>query len=518
MRPTLRRLLVGAAALAAAAVVAAPADAAGPQVTQVIPDATVAAGFDTLVDPILFASHQTELNNPSTTFELSGSLAGVSLANPDEGADWCTADGSQKLTCTLPFPLDLDKNGVIGFFEAKLSADKAALGETGKLKVTLTADGIAPVETTVDVNVAEAVDLAAGKNSIVSVKPGGAFDAGLQLHNNADSAAHGAALIFDTDYAFRSAKKFSNCFYEGDHLNACVFDQDLAAGGSYSLTVPYQAGKDTQAPGTAAGEFEWLTGDDYADLINFLSSRGLGGPGTVGTGGKLELEQLPTIRSLAKQTDPDQNNNWQTVDLKVTGKQGVDLAAVGATFTGTAGQTVPVTVGVRNVGKATLDWSRSDEPAAAVLVTPPTGTTAAEIPAGCTKSDGIFSTKPGVTQYLCLSDPLFPAGTSVTWTFQLKVNKASSNTLGSVEVNPPCACDVFAGDINKANNTAKIVLNPTGGGQGGNGGSTGGQGGGGGLAITGPQTAVVGGAGAALVAAGVVGFVFARRRRTRFEA
>jgi hypothetical protein len=102
----------------------------------------------------------------------------------------------------------------------------------------------------------------------------------------------------------------------------------------------------------------------------------------------------------------------------------------------------------------------------------------------------------------------------VTWTFGFKVNKASDNARGSVEVNPACACEIFSKDINKSNDTAAIVLNPVGGG-----GAAGGQNpSGGGLAITGPQTAVYGGAGAVLVGAGVAGFLLARRRRTRFEA
>lgn len=514
MRHTLRRLLVGAAALAAATTVATPALAAGSHVIQLLPDATVAAGFNTLVSPFLLADGPIQLTNPSTTFELTGGLSGVSLSNPDPDVNWCTADGAQKLTCTVPFPIGVDQNMIAGYMQAELSATKAALGETGKIKVTLSADGIAPVVTTADVTVAEAVDLAAGKSKTVTAKPGGSFEAGLQVHNNADTTAHGTAVIFGTDYAFQSTKKYSNCFYDGDQLNACVFDEDLAAGRSYGLTVPYQLRKDTAAPGDASGEFEWLTADDYADLIKFLGDNGLGGPGVAGTGDKLALSELPATSSLAKQTDPNLQDNWQDVDVTVTGKQGVDLAAVGATFTATAGQTVPVTVGARNVGPATLDWSRSDEPAAAVLVTPPAGTSVAKVPDACHKADPAFQTTPGVTKYLCLSDPLFPAHTSVTWKFEFTVNKASANALGSVEVNPACACDIFSKDINKANNTAKIVLNPAGGSTGGEGGGTGG----GGLPITGPRSAVFGGAGVVLVAAGLGGFLFARRRRTRFEA
>jgi hypothetical protein len=514
MRPTLRRLLVGAAAIAAATAVAAPANAAGPKVSMLVPDATVAAGFNTLVSPLLIAGGDIELNNASMTFELSGQLEGVSLAAPDEDLDECTTETSQKLTCTVPYPIDLGQYGSIGDLQAKLNATKAALGESGKLKITFSADGIAPIDSTVAVDVAEAVDLSAGKDSTVTTKPGGSFQAGLQVHNNADTVAHGTAVIFDTDWAFQTTTKYSNCFYDEGFLNACVFDQDLAAGRGYSVSVPYRAGKDTMAPGGAYGEFEWLTGDDYNDFIKFLSSRGLQGPGVAGTGGKLELQALPALKSLAKQSDPNQDNNWQNIDLKVTGKQGVDLAATGASAQATEGQTVSLTVGARNVGPATLDRNRSGEPAAAVVITPPTGTTVAKIPDGCRVSD--IQTAPGPKQYLCLTSTIFPVNTSVSWTFQFKVNTASDNAKGSVEVNPKCACDIFSADVNKANNVASIVLNPTG--STGSTGSTGGQGGGGSLPITGPQTAVVGGAGVVLVAGGLVGFMIARRRRTRFEA
>jgi hypothetical protein len=84
MRPTLRRLLVGAAAVAAVTTAAAaPAYAAAPKVSMSVPDTTVAAGYDTVVSPILFASAEGEINNPSVTFELSGDLSGVSLAAPE---------------------------------------------------------------------------------------------------------------------------------------------------------------------------------------------------------------------------------------------------------------------------------------------------------------------------------------------------------------------------------------------------------------------------------------------------
>ncbi|HEX7745257.1 MAG TPA: LPXTG cell wall anchor domain-containing protein, partial [Micromonosporaceae bacterium] len=76
-------------------------------------------------------------------------------------------------------------------------------------------------------------------------------------------------------------------------------------------------------------------------------------------------------------------------------------------------------------------------------------------------------------------------------------------------------------DTNPANDTATLVVNAApGGGDGGNGdgGNGGGAGDGGTLPITGSATGLIAGVGVLLLAAGVGGYVVARRRRTRFVA
>ncbi|MFI5897639.1 hypothetical protein ACIA5D_46885 [Actinoplanes sp. NPDC051513] len=520
-----RRLLTGLAAATLACTFAAPANAApAPTVEIAVLPATVAAGGSTFINPILYSPTEVVLEGGKMTYELSDGLTGVTLHDDTEDGPDCTEDGPTKLTCTTTWSTYVGPGGAIGDFLVAIDAAEAALGETGKITATFSADGLAPVSQSVDVTVAEGVDLAAGAEKSISLKPGAKFDASLQVHNTTDAVVHGAALVFGTDYAFVAPEQFSNCFYNVDELNACQFDQELEPGVTYQVVLPYQLRATTAAPSNQAGEFEWLTAGDYDDLIKFVDTNGYEGPGQAGNGGKLTLKALPAAKSLAKQkqTDTDPDNNWQQLSIQVTGNQGTDFAAVGATVKGKTGDKVTANIGVRNNGPATRDSSRNGGPAAVAIVTIPDGTKVVGLPDACSLSDYEFLKTPrgkGEKQYACFSDTVFPAKTTVTWPFQLEITKVADNATGWVEVNPACECDVFQKDLNKGNDVAKIVVNPVaapGNGNGGAGeGDTGGEGGG--LPITGPQTALFGAAGLILVVAGVGGVLFARRRRTRFE-
>nr|WP_221375432.1 hypothetical protein [Actinoplanes polyasparticus] len=508
-----RRLFFGAVAAAATAAFAfaAPAQAAAPTIDVVLPDVTVAAGASIQVAPIMFANQATVLHNTAMTFELSGDLPGVAFKV--EEFDDCEAVGATKLTCSLPYEFDLGPDGAVGYYQAELAAPAAALGKTGKITTTFRADGVDPVTTTADVTVASGVDLAAGPDSKLSVKVGAGFDAKLQVRNNSKEVVKGAAIVFHTDYAFASAKQFSNCWYGDGQVNACTFGQDLQPGATYQTSLPYKVRPGTAAPGGAYGEFQWLTGDDYRDYLEYLEKAGYDGPGAPGKGGKLGLTSQATAR--AAQTDTDPDNNWQNIEIKVLGKLGTDFAAVGAAAKGAEGDTLTLPVGARNNGPATVDASRSGSAAATVIVTIPAKTKVVTVPEGCSKAeDDSVKTNPKALQYVCYSSPLFPAKTTVLWKFGVELTGDITNGKGLVEVNPPCECERFSRDINKKNDTAAIVINEV---PGAAGEGSGGQGGGS-LAITGTQTAFVGGAGAVLVAGGVLGFVLARRRRTRFEA
>ncbi|WP_433301719.1 LPXTG cell wall anchor domain-containing protein [Actinoplanes sp. CA-030573] len=508
MRYSVRwRFVVGiAAALALATGVTTPARAADISVRMAMPDVLVGAGASADVRPIVFADQGQTLIFTTMTYELSDGLEGVRLAGPADNFD-CTSSGPTKVSCPIVSEIYVSPAGNREH-HAVISADPGANGETGKITMTFSGGGVKPASLTVDVSVVHGVDLAAGGSQTISVAPGATFGASLEVRNNGDSVVHGAAVTIDTAYAFSARTRFANCLYRDDQPHACVFDQGLEPGVTYQVTLPYRLRRDTYAPSTVAGDFVWRTADGYRNLIKFIEDNGFEGPGTPGTGAKLELKRKV---SLAKQTDTDPGNNSQSLTVNVTGRQGADLAAVGVTASAAAGATITLPVGVRNNGPATLDPPVGSP--VFIVVTFPAGTEVVTTPAGCMEQ-----TPPPHADYACYTSESGPfrAKTTVTWKFRVKVTKVVVNATGTVAVD-----DVhdFSKDINEANNVAKIVLNPAKAGNSGGGQSEGeGGGSGGGLPITGPPTSLIGAAGAGLVAIGLAGFLIARRRRTRFEA
>jgi hypothetical protein len=117
---------------------------------------------------------------------------------------------------------------------------------------------------------------------------------------------------------------------------------------------------------------------------------------------------------LGKQTDTNPDDNSQSLTVNVTGKQGADVAAVGATASGAA---VTLPVGIRNNGPATLDLPAGS--AVGIDVNFPAGTKVA------TKPDGCYEQTWPQTHYTCYSSDFAPflAKTTLTWKFQVEITK-----------------------------------------------------------------------------------------------
>ncbi|MEQ4300743.1 LPXTG cell wall anchor domain-containing protein [Plantactinospora sp. B6F1] len=513
---TARRSLAGigiaCALVATAAGPAAGAPAGRPGIH--FADTTIAAGSAGKADsPVIYSTSGTLLLREATIRYDFSDLADVVTISESEDLGECTAPSVHTLSCTVWSEWSVDEHGVAGFATVEIvPTEKAKNGDEGDLKVSISAAGLGTASHTAKVRVGEGVDLAAGEDLTRTGAPGSAFTTPLTVANNGETAIQGAVALFYNDYDFHATTRFKNCTYADEDLLTCRFDTTLAPGNTYSATLPYRIGADAEAPGGAYGEIRWMTITEYEDYLAELSRSGGVDLGRPGTDGELKLVQTGGARAQGRQADVDPNNNWSSVDIKITGKNPADLSAIGATLTGEAGDVVTAKLGLRNEGPATIDVHRGGGPFTNAYVTIPTGTTAVDVPENCAprkgdRSDWRESGKPGAAAYHCWTSSFIKVGDRELFEFKLRIDEVVEDATGRIEINVDCPCDGRQEDPDGSNDAAQILVNPTDG-----------AGGGGGLPVTGASTGIVAGAGVLLLVAGVFGFVLARRRRTRFLA
>ncbi|MFF5176892.1 LPXTG cell wall anchor domain-containing protein [Micromonospora sp. NPDC000316] len=488
-------------------------------------DTTVAAKSPGKVDsPLLSASRSVVVQGLTVQYDFRD-LDGILEVTPENPGFDCEPRQSGILVCATPFETDLYEWAYGGFFNVVLAPTaKAADGDAGDLKVTVSAKGIAPASHTAKVRIGEGVDLAApSEETTVSTAPGGRISAPLTLRNAGNTDVKGAVAVFDLDYSIRPDKQYSNCTYQDGRLRTCSFSATIAGEETWSASLPYLLGKDTYAPGREYGYYNWMTVAEFEDYSAYLRARGVSA-GQPGKGPVLTLSGPTNATARGFQADTDPTNNGSGMTIQVNGKNGTDLVAVGGKLVGRAGDVVVATLGVRNDGPAALDFGRSGTPVTKVDVAVPAGTTAVKVPDVCSPLNGdtqdrANAGKPGHKLYRCYPDIFIGVGEEQTVDISLRIDKVIENATGTVTINAKCECDGFTEDLKPANDVAKILVNATEGGANG-GGNGGGQGGddGGALPITGQSTGLIAGLGALLLAAGLGGFLVAKRRRTRFVA
>ncbi|TCB93468.1 LPXTG cell wall anchor domain-containing protein [Micromonospora zingiberis] len=517
-----RRWLAGlgvAGTLVAAS--ASPASAEEPKISLGVyfGDNTIAAGSPGKIDsPIIFASSTVVVRDLTIRYDFTD-LAGVATFTPESSADWCNSPEANVLVCTDPFELEIYESGFGGRFPVVIApTNEAKDGDEGTVKVSLSAAGFAPASYDARVRVGEGVDLAAGESVERAAGPGKSFTAPLVVSNAGGTVAKGATAFFFNDYGIQADQRYSNCTYVEAQLRSCHFAGDLTPGVSYAAELAYRVAKDAFAPGYDHGEVVWMTPAEADDFAKYLKEWGVTA-GEPGTAGELKLTGAePRISARGFQADTEPYNNWSSLAVTVTGKNSTDLAAIGDKVSGAEGAEVLATVGFRNNGPATLDNGRSGSSVTHLAIEIPKGTSAVKVPQACApvnnKDEWGEPGEPGGRTYRCFPSWFIKAGDEETFEFGLRIDKVTPNAAGKVKVNVPCNCDGgFYADLNPANDTAKIIVNPT------RGQDDGGQGGDGGmLPITGANTALIAGVGGLLLAAGAAGFVLTRRRRTHFTA
>ncbi|MBQ1074235.1 LPXTG cell wall anchor domain-containing protein [Micromonospora sp. C31] len=520
LKHSTRRWLAGlgvAGALVAASATPAVAEDGDVELGVYFNDLTVAAGSDGKFEsPILFASEPVTVFGLTVRFDYRDFAGKVKIESEFDSE--CTAPEAGVLVCTSPFEYDLYDWGSGSFNVNVAPTAKAKDGDAGKVKVTVSADGLRSASHTSQVRIGTGVDLAGGPEVEVSAAPGGSFAAPIVLGNAGRTPAEGAVAVFDHDYAIRADKRHSNCTYEDGRLRTCRFSDTVAPGATHSGSLAYRLGEDTYAPGKDYGYYNWMTVAEFEDFSKYLAANGHS-VGEPGDGEPLSLS-APNVRARSSQVDVNPENNWSGMEVTATGKNGTDLGAIGDSVKGKAGEQVTATVGFRNNGPATLDYSRGGSSVTYLEVAVPEGTTVVGAPDDCMPVQGDDHGDPGEAggrTYFCYAPPFVKAGDAETFEFKLRIDKVVADATGTVDINIPCQCDGgFSDDLKPANDTAKLLVNAIGGQGGDGGGNGGGDGDGGTLPITGGSTGLIAGIGGLLLVAGVGGYVVTKRRRTRF--
>ncbi|GIJ47299.1 hypothetical protein Val02_41850 [Virgisporangium aliadipatigenens] len=434
---------------------------------------------------------------PRVHFDWSGVAGIVSIRFPAT----CTTTGT-RTACAFPDVLGADAET----FDLPLVVTaKAGAGAKGQIKTAVEAKNLGErFSPPITVNVADGVDLVMHEFGPErhQLTPADTMPVTAVIDNVGNRTADGVRVSYTTRPG-TVPPRYDNCTYQ---TYQAICDLDVALEPGYTLTVePFVIGF---APDAWGDKGVWTYADALAESdAAALRARGTGGKRLTGA-----ATRSASVRAARELNTDDNGSEWQA---EVANQ--IDIAAVGATASGTAGSTVTVTVGARNVGKGTRDISRSGgEPAWRYWFEPPTGTEVVTVSQKCVgifkQPDGSYegvTGKPGAPLYQCEGEPnVFPVGTTFSVPFGLKINEVIPDAKGRVTFDDPLYDHDEPVDDNSANDTAQVVINPTR-----NGGGGGGGGGGGSLPITGTNAAIAGGAGAVLVAVGVGLFVAFRRRR-----
>jgi hypothetical protein len=415
----------------------------------------------------------------------------------------CTSAGPI-ITCGMG-TFVVDEVG-LSFATLRLAPARGAdIGKTASYSVRAAASGVTPGTATAQVTIAEGVSLTdiTGPQERATA-PGGTVRAPISVRNTGPNAVNGVVLVVFGDGPLGAVRRHSNCMYYGPAA-VCRFDTTLRPRGAYALAEQFEwtVRPDAFAPSVRAADFSWMTPEDFEKFEIFMRGQNP----VPGAGPALELRPLTgTAAARDPQSDPDNTDNGSYIDVNVTGDNKSDLAGVGLLADGDAGATVVIKPGMRNNGPASRYFSRSGDPVAKADITLPPGTTSTKVPRTCVpivngQQDFEHIGEPGFTQYRCSVDDIL-VNETIPFEFTLRIDRVVEDAKGSIRANAPIFEDENP-DTNPANDSASIILNPSGGG-------------GGGLPITGANIAAVSGVGTGLLAVGLVAFVAARRRRVRF--
>ncbi|MFF5084672.1 hypothetical protein ACFY36_47175 [Actinoplanes sp. NPDC000266] len=364
---------------------------------------------------------------------------------------------------------------------------KVETGDTAEIELTARI-GDGPARTTrAEIRVGEAVDLDAGAHQDVSARPGSRAKVTPKVRNSGSKAVEGAVLYLHADGRLLEKSSFSNCRYTEDQI-VCTFDEPLRPGRTYRTSAPLtlRPPADSAAGSQSDLMHQWFTPTDFEAIAE---SNLWDEPGEPGTGAPLTLEELVAAQA-APQSDVQPENDYAGVTLTVTGSLKRRAVAVGAHPSSAVGDRLTIGAGALWRGPGRLQPDLYPNNTLLSVVRLPGNVEPVEVDERCWDKE-----EPGL--YVCADREALGPGQRQMFAFTVETEKPCGDA-GSVEVT-----DVQP-EINawragrRDDGTAAITVTVPGARCA--------------LPITGPGELWAAGAGAALVAVGLL--LAVRRRRS----
>ena len=300
--------------------------------------------------------------------------------------------------------------------------------------------------------------------------PGTSVALPVRLHASGDKPAEGLTFVFGGYRAGVDLREYGDCTYyrskpkNGDSPSlrgaVCHLTGTLRPGTNYEVVAPDEApmrldvASDAQGPWLQVSGFEVNPAGHVSWQQSLLQRDSADGLLSVTKGGGAPL------RLVERGTDApasDWRPNRTTFRLR-TAANPYDFEVLGATGTGAVGDTVAVTVGVRNHGPSTVAVDEHG-PSFRLRVAVPAGARAVVVPRYCVPASADWSwdtqaAKVGHPRFVCQFAAL-RAGVEVTFPFKLELTQVAVDAAGALQLDLGDRPDSKA-----TNNTAQIVLNP----------------------------------------------------------
>ncbi|MEU6072207.1 hypothetical protein [Micromonospora sp. NPDC047074] len=437
----LRALTVLAVVTAGAGAAAAPAVARTDpgQINGWFNDLTVGApGAPGRTAPLSLTS--TGATDPRVTVDVTGLTGVVTASFPD----WCVAEGTS-VTCPMPPGATPDEYGTVnGIVPVVFRAAPGAVdGATGTLDYTLRAEGLEPRTQQATISVRSGPDLVDLVDEYVpGTEVGDVRDVPVVVVNAGDQPVEDLRVTFRFPVGLLPAS-YRNCRYGTDTVLATVVVCTLRGTFAPGIRHELRHGFTTTVGPAALGDKR---------ISQFVEPRATAGPlpGNVRLT-RREADRALRLRPVGEPLDPVTGNGAGGGTYLRDIRGAFDIVAEGATVTGAVGDTVRVTVGIRNDGPGVPDDTVSGGHAGAFIFTPPAGVTVLARPTGCGPTGDDEGGAP--TAWVCYQGTVFPAGQSFTAPFDLRID-GPAGAPGEVRV----YCEYPRPDDNPANNAAPVTL------------------------------------------------------------